>query len=88
MSDRRENQMRKNFYSNFRAISNPPVRSIRLLGGIVISEARILERLGQSHEHILEQDPCGNPRAEVGVPEVASLPPNDQAQRPAGQKGI
>lgn len=39
-----------------------------------MNEARILERLGQPHEHILEKGRCENPRAEVGVPEVASSP--------------
>lgn len=43
-------------------------------GGNAMSEARILERLGQSHEHILEQSRCEQARAEAGVLEVASLP--------------
>lgn len=51
-----------------------PVIGFSDLLGHVMNEARILERLGQSHEHILDKDRCENPRAEVGVPEVASWP--------------
>lgn len=38
----------------------------------VISEAVVLENLGQSHEHIREQARCEQPRAESGVPELRS----------------
>lgn len=42
--------------------------------GDVMSEARILERPGQPHEHIPEPSQCENSGVEVGVPEVASSP--------------